>query len=988
MPATTCFRLPLFLVVLFMRIDQTSSMNAKGVNFSFKGLGSVEAVYGVLSRVLKRDAKLLFDLKFTDRCGEKHRDQESGRSELCFEILNGTAPVSGDATEANLHHRIRIRATSGPDLAYGCAHYLRQRAHLSFSWNRTGGNIIGSSLLADWPPHVPEDLEVRYRRVDISYFMNVVTFSYTFAFYGFREWEALLDWAALSGINLGLAYTGQEEVYRKTFSKFGVNDTAFLPWVNGPAYLAWSRGQSIHGVAESPPISWLQDQWRLQKRILGRMREIGIVAVLPAFQGNVPPVMKELFPRANISVRSDGLAAWIDALDPLFSEIGNAFLRNLINDFGTDHWYEADGYFNTQESPWLLQHSSKKNADHDREHHHPRAKQGGGAKAPWQSPDDVPIDQNAYLRARSAYAPMKNVDPDAIWLYQGWVWRGFSYEQLPFIKGFVEAVPKGNFVVLDMYDEEMEQWELFNDFSYFDAPFIWSVLHNFGGNTGMWGSIPLLNSRPFRAFENRNNSVAGTGFAPEGFDQNPPYYTFITDVNWMEEPCTDLQQWWKNYAAQRYGLIDDDGGDKGGGDDDDVIRGSTSRGHSASSSPALPLLQRAWIILGNSVYGKDQPSVQEQGFMCEKAREGLTVLPLGGGEDQPQHEWYELSKALSAWKMLVKGSLSIISNQEQHRRGKSRRKSGSSSSNDLHSSSASSTSSSSSSSPPRSVFPSTLNYDIVNVGREVLAKVSTRMFFHMTNATTPSAVNSTGQKLLDIQRDADELLCSDPGFRVAEWISQATSMADVLIEEGRGRESSSSSSRIDDIRRYFELNARSQPTTWEPQQKGSTQLTGIVDYANKHWGGLVGSFYRGRTKCYIDQYMEDFCGGDDDSCSPMDIAGEGTSASFNKTSYIKRVAEWSYQWTHDFGARRYPLCAYDEVKHVAALSSVSSSTATTRKLDREGSTNYGIIGGQRIDNDDDTGDNDNTALAVPAAVSISRRLISKYSACVEDPQQC
>eukprot|EP00466_Bigelowiella_natans_P000594 jgi/Bigna1/84991/estExt_fgenesh1_pg.C_10545 len=835
MPATTCFRLPLFLVVLFMSIDQTSSMNAKGVNFSFKGLGSVEAVYGVLSRVLKRDAKLLFDLKFTDRCGEKHRDQsmearniytripllytlegtESGRSELCFEILNGTAPVSGDATEANLHHRIRIRATSGPDLAYGCAHYLRQRAHLSFSWNRTGGNIIGSSLLADWPPHVPEDLEVRYRRVDISYFMNVVTFSYTFAFYGFREWEALLDWAALSGINLGLAYTGQEEVYRKTFSKFGVNDTAFLPWVNGPAYLAWSRGQSIHGVAESPPISWLQDQWRLQKRILGRMREIGIVAVLPAFQGNVPPVMKELFPRANISVRSDGLAAWsphpsstpskayadpeiycvivlaipglIDALDPLFSEIGNAFLRNLINDFGTDHWYEADGYFNTQESPWLLQHSSKKNADHAREHHHPRAKQGGGAKAPWQSPDDVPIDQNAYLRARSAYAPMKNVDPDA-----------------------------GNFVVLDMYDEEMEQWELFNDFSYFDAPFIWSVLHNFGGNTGMWGSIPLLNSRPFRAFENRNNSVAGTGFAPEGFDQNPPYYTFITDVNWMEEPCTDLQQWWKNYAAQRYGLIDDDGGDKGGGDDDDVIRGSTSRGHSASPSPALPLLQRAWIILGNSVYGKDQPSVQEQGFMCEKAREGLTVLTIFG-----------------------------------------------------------------------------------------------------------AILNST-----------------------------------------RG------------------------PTTWEPQQKGSTQLTGIVDYANKHWGGLVGSFYRGRTKCYIDQYMEDFCGGDDDSCSAMDIAGEGTSASFNKTSYIKRVAEWSYQWTHDFGARRYPLCAYDEVKHVAALSSASSSTATTRKLDREGSTNYGIIGGQRIDNDDDTGDNDNTALAVPAAVSISRRLISKYSACVEDPQQC
>lgn len=67
-------------------------------------------------------------------------------------------------------------------------------------------------------------------------------------------------------------------------------------------------------------------QHGLQVQILKRMRELGIVPVLPAFQGNVPPVMKtELFPHSNISVQGTGRhwAAWIDATDPLFGKIAD-----------------------------------------------------------------------------------------------------------------------------------------------------------------------------------------------------------------------------------------------------------------------------------------------------------------------------------------------------------------------------------------------------------------------------------------------------------------------------------------------------------------------------------------------------------------------------------------------------------------------------------------------------------------------------------------
>ena len=118
-------------------------------------------------------------------------------------------------------------------------------------------------------------------------------------------------------------------MYRKTFAHFGVNDTAFAncdlilillfdisspcfrfglkskpltaarsaSGTNGPAWLSWSRGQSMHGVGahgQGAPEQgvaltrgWMAAQHSLQKQILERMRAIGIVPILPAFQG--PP---------------------------------------------------------------------------------------------------------------------------------------------------------------------------------------------------------------------------------------------------------------------------------------------------------------------------------------------------------------------------------------------------------------------------------------------------------------------------------------------------------------------------------------------------------------------------------------------------------------------------------------------------------------------------------------------------------------------------
>jgi hypothetical protein len=52
---------------------------------------------------------------------------------------------------------------------------------------------------------------------------------------------------SLNGINLPLAYTGQEYIYAKTFKQFGVSDEDLEKFFTGPAFLTWNRGQYLRG---------------------------------------------------------------------------------------------------------------------------------------------------------------------------------------------------------------------------------------------------------------------------------------------------------------------------------------------------------------------------------------------------------------------------------------------------------------------------------------------------------------------------------------------------------------------------------------------------------------------------------------------------------------------------------------------------------------------------------------------------------------------
>ena len=118
-----------------------------------------------------------------------------------------------------------------------------------------------------------------------TYYENVVTLSYSQWNWDWVRWAREIDWMALEGINLCLAFTGQEEVYRKVYTSLGLNETELEEFFDGPAFVAWSRGQGLSGVGGPLPRKFMLQQWKLNKLIVARQHELGIGSILPQFQG-------------------------------------------------------------------------------------------------------------------------------------------------------------------------------------------------------------------------------------------------------------------------------------------------------------------------------------------------------------------------------------------------------------------------------------------------------------------------------------------------------------------------------------------------------------------------------------------------------------------------------------------------------------------------------------------------------------------------------
>ncbi|CAH1960019.1 unnamed protein product [Acanthoscelides obtectus] len=411
---------------------------------------------------------------------------------------------------------IRITGTTGVAVATAFNYYLKYFCNVQISWEFSRANL---------PEILPEINETITLNDRFRYYQNVCTTSYTFVWWQWEDWEKHIDWMALSSFNLILASTGQEAIWDKVYKRFNLTQKDIDEHFTGPAFLSWLRMGNIRGWAGPLSTDWHEKSVRLQKQILSRIRSFGMLAVLPAFAGHLPRAFKRLYPEANMTL----MEPWnnfndtyccsylLEPSEDLFIRIGKAFIHEQIAEFGTDHLYSCDSFNEMNPTSSELSYISR--------------------------------------IGRTTFDAMTVADPKAIWVMQGWL---FAHDILYWTKerarALLTSVPQGKMIVLDLQSEQYPQYDRLDQ--YFGQPYIWCMLHNFGGTLGMYGSFDIINQNVIKARNANSSTMIGTGLTPEGINQNYVIYDAMIESAWRKEP-QDKEEFFRLYTVRRYGKAND-----------------------------------------------------------------------------------------------------------------------------------------------------------------------------------------------------------------------------------------------------------------------------------------------------------------------------------------------------------------------------------------------------------------------------------------------
>lgn len=408
--------------------------------------------------------------------------------------------------------KIILRGNNGISIASALNYYLKYYAHCDISWN--GINLNLPHPLPIVPQKIRQLSPYKYR-----YYFNYCTFNYTASWWDWSRWQKEIDFMALNGINLPLALTGQNSVWKRVYKSMGFTDKELESFFPGPAYFSWFWMGNLDGYNGPLPNNWMKSHEELQKKILLRERELGMTPVLPAFTGHVPPAFKDKFPRTKLikTIWDDaefGPVYSIDPTDTMFAFIGKKFLTEQTKIFGTNHLYSSDTF----------------------------------------NENKPPSNDTTFLNriSKKVYSSMALVDSQAIWVMQGWMFAvDKKFWQPEQIKALLGPVPNDKMLILDLWSELRPVWDKTD--AYYGKGWIWCMLHNFGGKHGMFGDIETLANQPARTLhDSRSGNMLGIGITAEGIEQNPAAYSIMLDNVWRSETIDPIK-WLNDYTVRRYG---------------------------------------------------------------------------------------------------------------------------------------------------------------------------------------------------------------------------------------------------------------------------------------------------------------------------------------------------------------------------------------------------------------------------------------------------
>lgn len=162
-------------------------------------------------------------------------------------------------------------------------------------------------------------------------------------------------------------------------------------------------------------------------------------------------------------------------------------------------------------------------------------------------------------------------------------------------------------------------------------------------------------------------------------------------------------------------------------------------------------------------------------------------------------------------------------------------------------------------------YTSSYQYDIVNVGRQVLGNHFTVLrndFTQNYESKDLVKMKENSAKMLELLDDMERLLATHSSFLAGKWINDAKILGGKNAQE----------------QNYYQHNAKNIITTWG---MGAQSLN---DYANRSWAGLTKGFYKKRWEMFINDVM----------------ASVQQNKTFDEKAFNEKVTKFEWGWTQSY----------------------------------------------------------------------------------------
>ncbi|WP_130620024.1 alpha-N-acetylglucosaminidase [Dyella amyloliquefaciens] len=395
---------------------------------------------------------------------------------------------------------IVVAGTSPATLLAGVETYLEQVTHTSFGWPGDSVDRLPATLPA------PTSSISRTAKVPDRFALNDVDDGYADAYLDWHRWEHKLDLLALHGINEVFMPIGTEEVYRRTFREFGYDDAQIRAWIPAAGHQPWWLLQNMSAFGGPMSPAQFERRTELAKKIVARLRELGMTAVMPGYYGTVPSGFKER--HAGVSVVSQGewvgfkRPDWLDPRDPMYGRVAAAFYRHQRELFGDSTMYKMD-----------LLH------------------EGGRA-------GDVSVGE----AARQVMQALQAAHPDARWVILGWQHNPPT--------AVIDAVDARRLLIVDGLSDRYDGLDRERDWH--GVPYAFGAISNFGGHTTLGANAGIWLSRFPEWHDKQGSALRGIAYMPEGSGTDPAAFALFTALAWQALPA-EPAPWFVDYATYRYG---------------------------------------------------------------------------------------------------------------------------------------------------------------------------------------------------------------------------------------------------------------------------------------------------------------------------------------------------------------------------------------------------------------------------------------------------